>query len=210
MRLSADCSRTSRQRDAPSARRTAISDCLVVPRASTRFARFVQATARTRTTSETIVRPARRTSVSSCVIAVIDFAFQRRSIGRAGLNGIMPSRLAAIAPSSADAVSVVRVKARRPNTSKWSSRGAVTDTPRGIQTLVPGTPPLAPSKGAATTPIISNGSPDMRIVRPTIPRSAPKRERHSEWLRTTTLARSSSSSVWMVLPIAASIPTVEK
>ena len=98
MALSTHSSRTSRQREAPSARRMANSCWRSAPRASIRFARFVQATTRTRPTrpsrSGTIVESSAssvgRSLLEPTIVAVSQSA--RRSTCRVVRTGNAASR----------------------------------------------------------------------------------------------------------------------
>ncbi len=173
-----------------------------------------------------MVRPERRRArVSAPAIAASAFPFHGRSVARGCPDGVRAgnavSRLAAIALSSAEAVAAVTAGARRPNTtSRRRSRGDTgavgarrcsdASAASGIQSRVPGNPPVAPSNDAAATPTTSKGWPDIRIVCPTTAGFAANRLRHSAWLKTTTRAAPASSAGWMVRPIAGETPSVEK
>ena len=122
MALSTHSSRTSRQREAPSARRMANSCCRSAPRASIRFARFVQATTRTRPT-----RPSRSVTIVESSASSFG-AFTSRADHRRGVTTCAPSTCRVVrtgnaasrrplsVASSVAAAATVRPGARRPTT----------------------------------------------------------------------------------------------
>ena len=132
IRLSVNDSRTSRQRDAPSASRTAVSCCRPDPLASARFARLLQATSSTAPTASMSTATMASTSVavpvdSLTLTSAIGRACQRRlrSYGELSLGSIprpsgnAESSCAASTLSSARASSIDLPDLRTPFASRY-------------------------------------------------------------------------------------------
>ena len=173
-RLSTSRCLTSRQRAAPSARRTASSRLRVVDRARKRLARFTHAISRTRPTAPSNRNAAGRTSFSN---AAAQGTAARRQPSYSLNDGVsVCSTRPAIAASSVLAWVNETPGASLAMTLNWriaSRRSPAVSPPHGSHRSVP----ISKSPGGMTPTTVAV-SPPMRIARFTMLRSAPNRVCH--------------------------------
>ena len=217
---STSCSRMSCQREAPMARRTAISCRRETPRDSTRFATLVQAMRRTSTGSASTSRPT-SPSVGDRPAVNAGATQTRRAWFRRVSRRDSASSRAPITASSASAVAVDTPERRRATTfSARKSRAAVSrDTSKptrgsvatGIQTSAGRARRCQRLASAGITPTTSYGRPPIRTTVPTTPASPLNCARQTDSERSATAgAFGRSSDARSVRPAIARRPSTWK
>ncbi len=206
--LSVTSCRSRRPRPAPSAERTASSDCRADARASSSEAMFTHVIRSTKATAPISTSSGRRTSPSSASRTGITVTSvqSRSSTSRSAIRRTMPV-------ISLRAWSMLTPGARRPTTSRkrlqrprpMPSSGIVDS---GIQKSRRSAGKV---KSGGMTPSTVNGWPSIVSARPTIEGSLPKRRCQRPWL--ITMKRSlptTASSSRSVRPIAAGVASAGK